>query len=118
MRTQLSSEDSARIYKSAGGAYDRYDQTACVVHAGGGADRKAGLDSLAAGITMDSGISERSKTLYSSAVDDSVDANFKHLGELPGAGCTAEPVARVRAARQLPLQELPTRHSSPVRGRT
>ena len=33
-RTQLSSEDSARIYKCSGGAYDRYDQTACVVHTG------------------------------------------------------------------------------------
>ena len=72
-RTQVSSEDSARIYKCSGGAYDRYDQTACVVHVGGGATREAGLAKLAAGITMDSGISERSKTLYSSCVDQSID---------------------------------------------
>ena len=77
MRTQLSSDDSARIYKASGGAYDKYDQTACVVHVGGGATRAQGLAKLAAGITMDSGISERSKTLYACAVDDSVEGNFK-----------------------------------------
>ena len=79
-RTQLSSEDSARIYKCSGGAYDRYDQTACVVHAGGahGTDtRVAGLAEMAAGITMDSGIAERSKTLLASAVDQTVSGNFK-----------------------------------------
>ena len=79
MRTQLSSEDAARIYKCSGGAYDRYDQTACVVHVGGAADgdRDKALDKLAAGITMDSGIAERSKTLYSSAADQLVEGNFK-----------------------------------------
>mgnify|MGYP000648589361 CR=1 FL=1 len=80
MRTQLSSEDSARIYKCSVGAYDRYDQTACVVHKGtsaGTTTRAGGLLHLAAGITMDSGISERSKTLYACAVDDSVEGNFK-----------------------------------------
>ena len=80
MRTQLSSEDAARIYKSSGGAYDKYDQTACVVHTGlavGGDTRPQALSALAAGITMDSGISERSKTLYASAVDASVANNFK-----------------------------------------
>ena len=56
-RTQLSSEDSARIYKCSGGAYDRYDQTACVVHTGlaAGNSRAQALSALAAGITMDSG---------------------------------------------------------------
>ena len=77
MRTQLSSDDSARIYKSSGGAYDKYDQTACVVHVGGGGNRAGALAALAAGITMDSGISERSKTLYSSVVDESVESNYK-----------------------------------------
>ena len=69
-RTQLSSDDSARIYKCSGGAYDKYDQTACVVHTGGGGAREGALATLAAGITMDSGVAERSKTLYSSAVDE------------------------------------------------
>ena len=66
MRTQLSSEDAARIYKCSGGAYDRYDQTACVVHKGSSTsdDRAGGLLHLAAGITMDSGICERSKTVF------------------------------------------------------
>ena len=78
-RTQLSSEDSARIYKCSGGAYDRYDQTACVVHTGlaAGNSRAQALSALAAGITMDSGIAERSKTLFSSAVDQSVSGSFK-----------------------------------------
>ena len=115
MRTQLSSDDSARIYKSSGGAYDKYDQTACVVHAGGGGDRAAGLASLAAGITMDSGISERSKTLYASAVDQSIEADFKRTIWVS----YPVPVAPLNPWHgcQLPVQELPTRHPTPERGR-
>ena len=78
LRTQLSSEDAARIYKCAGGAYDRYDQTPCVVSAGAGGDTAADSnDALRAGITMDSGIAERAKALFSSAVDQEVIDNFK-----------------------------------------
>jgi hypothetical protein len=58
-RTQISSEDSARIYKSSGGPYDKYDQTAVSV-----ALNTSGV--ISAGATMDSGIIERSKALYAS----------------------------------------------------
>ena len=42
MRTQISSEDSARIYKSSGGSYDRYDQNAVSCIAGTGAAKSSG----------------------------------------------------------------------------
>ena len=63
MRTQVSSEDAARIYKSAGGSYDKYDQTPVVV-ASIKADDGATVVGRAVGITQDSGISSRSKALY------------------------------------------------------
>ena len=59
-RTQVACEDVARIYKSAGGSYDKYDQRPCVVASCTG----AALDTRAVGITQDSGVSERSKALY------------------------------------------------------
>ncbi len=47
LRTQVSSADAARIYKSAGGAYDHYDQTPVVV---------SGVGTRSVGITQDTGI--------------------------------------------------------------
>ena len=83
-RTQLSSEDSARIYKCAGGGYDQFDKvpvavlptldyatnTAILADRG----REGAMNRLAQGYTQDSGIAERSKTLYSSCVDEKIDA--------------------------------------------
>ena len=60
LRTQVACEDVARIYKSAGGSYDKYDQTPVVVAQGTGAS----LGVRSVGITQDSGISSRSKALY------------------------------------------------------
>ena len=61
LRTQVACDDVARIYKSAGGSFDKYDQTpVCVARRAAGAI----LGSNSAGITQDSGINERSKALY------------------------------------------------------
>jgi len=74
MRTQVASEDAARIYKSAGGAYDANDAVGvCVPQYGADvADSRVDLAGAAnymttcqAGITVDSGIAERCKNLYS-----------------------------------------------------
>ena len=70
MRTQVSSEDAARIYKSAGGAYDANDAVgvSCPVYGvdGGNAFNTAARRAIGqeAGCTVDSGIAERCKTLY------------------------------------------------------
>ena len=69
-RTQLSSEDSARIYKSCGGAYDQSDAVGVAVpiyetEANNGAGGAALTTHLQAGLTLDSGIAERCKNLYS-----------------------------------------------------
>jgi len=76
MRTQISSEDAARIYKSSGGAYDQSDSVGVCVPTydkadAGGAYVAAAAFSAAsqakqcqAGVTLDSGIAERCKTLY------------------------------------------------------
>ena len=73
MRTQVSSEDSARIYKSSGGAYDQSDAVGVAVpvfrDGAGGlgaayASRTTQGMGCHAGITLDSGIAERCKTLY------------------------------------------------------
>ena len=75
MRTQLSSDDSAKIYKCSGGRYDEFDSRACVVasadagHGAHGAERLL----LQAGLTQDSGVSERSKSLYASLFDHRID---------------------------------------------
>ena len=78
MRTQVSSDDAARIYKSAGGAYDKNDSVgvACCDWRGtatnaayndaqrdltGAAHKFA---SIKAGLTLDTGIAERCKTFY------------------------------------------------------
>jgi hypothetical protein len=70
MRTQISSDDAARIYKSSGGGYDQgdavgvcvpqYAAEAAAVYANPVA-RQTGCQ---AGVTVDSGIAERCKTLY------------------------------------------------------
>ena len=80
MRTQVSSEDAARIYKSSGGAYDQSDAVGVCVPcydkpqeaaANGGYLITAEFADAAlakqcqAGLTLDSGIAERCKTLYS-----------------------------------------------------
>ena len=57
LKCMVAGEDAARIYKSAGGAYDKFDQRPVVVA------RADGTKSV--GITQDSGINERSKSLYS-----------------------------------------------------
>jgi len=73
MRTQVSSDDAARIYKSAGGAYDKNDAVGVCVpqypaDSNGGAAAYANLGALCAGVqagvTVDSGIAERCKNLY------------------------------------------------------
>ena len=61
VRTQISSDDAAIIYKSAGGAYDKRDQRGVVTMEG--ANAAAGI--ARAGITQDSGVSERCKSLFS-----------------------------------------------------
>ena len=85
MRTQISSEDAARIYKSSGGSYDRYDQNAVSVLAGADAAESAGC-------TMDSGVLERSKTLYASLCTGDSDQSgaavpSRDLGVLSRARC-------------------------------
>ena len=71
MRTQVSSDDAARIYKSAGGAYDKNDAVGVCVPIYGAAsnatqcaDRAAWHAGVQAGVTVDSGIAERCKNLY------------------------------------------------------
>ena len=63
MRTQVACEDAARIYKACGGSYDKYDQRPVSVAFEVAPDGT--LAHMRAGITQDSGINERSKTLYS-----------------------------------------------------
>ena len=69
MRTQVSSDDAARIYKSAGGKYDAGDAVGvCVPNYGADAadlaNRAAWNTACQAGVTVDSGIAERCKNLY------------------------------------------------------
>ena len=72
-RTQLASDDAARIYKSSGGCYNQNDARGVSVpalYAGGtGAHADAGdLRGILAGIVQDSGIAERTKNLYAMGV--------------------------------------------------
>ena len=76
MRTQVSSEDAARIYKSAGGSYDKYDQTPVVV----GSIHENAISGRAVGITQDSGISSRSKALYACSTTGKVVASAADAG--------------------------------------
>ena len=76
MRTQLSSEDAARIYKSAGGAYDQFDKKAvAVLPTAAYGNRGNAMGALSCGYTQDSGIAERSKALYGACVDHTVGAD-------------------------------------------
>ena len=68
MRTQVSSKDAARIYKSSGGAYDQSDAVGVsvpVYRANAANNANAQFHELQAGLTLDSGIAERCKNLYS-----------------------------------------------------
>ena len=62
LKCMVAGEDAARIYKSGGGGYDKYDQRPVVVRGRNEADNGSGP--IAVGITQDSGINERSKTLF------------------------------------------------------
>jgi len=77
MRTQVACEDVARIYKACGGSYDRYDQRPVVVAANASPDGT--LPHIAVGITQDSGISERSKCLYSMSATGKVVDNTARI---------------------------------------
>ena len=57
LKCMVAGEDAARIYKSAGGGYDKFDQRPVIVA------QSDGTQSV--GITQDSGINERSKSLFS-----------------------------------------------------
>ena len=59
VRTQISSDDAAQVYKSAGGAYDARDTRGVLTLRG-----TAGVSVHEAGLTDDSGISDRTKALY------------------------------------------------------
>ena len=92
-RTQLSSEDSARIYKTSGGGYDKFDKkpvASIPIADYGGGDHVAAVEAVQCGYTQDSGITERSKSLYFSAVDH----NFTPL--LDGAVAQPAPAGNVR----------------------
>jgi len=85
MRTQISSRDSARIYKSAGGAYDHFDQ--CAV-------QSLDINGVKlAGCSLDSGVMERSKTLYASL----------HTGKSDNLGQAAKPVREVWVSYPIPV---------------
>ena len=75
VRTQVSSDDAARIWKSSGGAYDKADAVGVSVPVYGlSSDAAAApaahddaikfMKGMQAGVTLDSGIAERCKNLY------------------------------------------------------
>ena len=73
MRTQLASDDAARIYKAAGGCYNQHDARAVAVPllsrgSFGAHDAAATPTGIAVGIVQDSGIAERTKNLFSLGV--------------------------------------------------
>ena len=74
LRTQVACEDAARIYKSCGGSYDKFDQRPVVVSQD--TDAAGSLDKVFVGITQDSGINERSKNLYAMSTTGQVTDNF------------------------------------------
>ena len=59
VRTQISSDDAAIIYKSAGGAFDKRDQRGVSTLLG-----SAGAARTLAGIAQDSGVAERTRALF------------------------------------------------------
>ena len=72
MRCMLASSDAARIYKSAGGAYNQYDARAVAVpvlsKGSGGTVAGNQPTGILAGIVQDSGIAERTKNLFALSV--------------------------------------------------
>ena len=136
MRTQISSEDAARIYKSSGGAYDQSDSVGVCVPTydkqqeaaanAGFLDSPADgyaiatLDKLCqAGITLDSGIAERCKTLYALLEKGGGSScwRYPHLASVvSGSGCSVEPVAGILGTQYQPLQEHPSRNPTLLRG--
>jgi len=74
MRTQLASEDAARIYKAAGGCYNQHDARAVAVpllsKGEYGDTAGAAHTGILAGIVQDSGIAERTKNLFAMGVVD------------------------------------------------
>ncbi len=74
MRTQVASEDAARIYKASGGCYNQYDARAVAVpllsKGGYGDPTKDQHTGILAGIVQDSGIAERTKNLFAMGVAD------------------------------------------------
>ena len=81
-RTQLASDDAARIYKSSGGCYNQNDARGVAVpalYAKGTGGRVDGGDvrGILAGIVQDSGIAERTKNLFSMGVVATTSARDK-----------------------------------------
>ena len=86
VRTQISSDDAAKIYKSAGGAFDKKDQrgvAACIANLTyeddgtvvGHGQRAAKASQRVAGITQDSGIADRCRAFFSLLKDGSGNTN-------------------------------------------
>ena len=77
LKCMVSSEDAARIYKSGGGGYDKYDQRPVIVRSANAAGNA--FMPAACGITQDSGINERSKALYAliNSGDTAAGAGFR-----------------------------------------
>ena len=100
-RTQLSSDDAAKIYKSSGGRYDQKDQKGVagvmfngLLHDATGvltpavdAAAEAGCLTVA-GITQDSGVSDRCRAFYSLLQDGSALNDI--CPSLPGANAAAQ----------------------------
>jgi hypothetical protein len=83
MRTQVACEDAARIYKAAGGSYDKYDQRPVVAaKVPNVASVDQDLAQVSVGITQDSGINERSKCLYSMSVDGKTTGEIERVVQI------------------------------------
>ena len=114
MRTQVACEDASRIYKAAGGSYDKYDQRPVVVGIGARqrseADRRSqhnccgnhpgfgNLRTIQKPVRHECNWTgyQRHRTNHSDFVSNSAAA--------------IQPVARTQSAGVLPVQELPARH--------
>ena len=89
-RTQLASDDAARIYKSSGGCYNQNDARGVAVpalFAGTAGTRGSTVTGILAGIVQDSGIAERTKNLYAMGVVNSETSREKaDTFDLPAKG--------------------------------
>ena len=112
-RTQLSSEDSARIYKAAGGAYDRL-----YIH---GRSREQSRGAASSVVWVHAGFWDHRTvqgTLRQLRRLHRRRRDYAHgLGFVPDPSAPDEPVARLRPARQLSVQKRPACHPAPFRGR-